>query len=74
MYVENSEKVGRDMADNVCIAIAVSRPEGLDEVPGAIASAKRVIAWAEGQGFDAELVTDEAEPTTCARLREVFVI
>ena len=60
------------MGDNVCIAIGVSRPEGLDEVPGA--SAKRVIARAEAQGFDAELVTDEAEPVTCARLREVFVI
>jgi hypothetical protein len=61
------------MANKVCIAIAVSRPEGLDEVPGAILSAKRVIEWAEAQGFDTELVTDKAEPVTCARLREVFV-
>jgi len=60
------QESGDDMADNICIAIAVSRPEGLDEVPGAIASAKRVIAWAAAQGFDAELVTDEAEPVTCA--------
>jgi hypothetical protein len=62
------------MANNVCIAIAVSQPEGLDEIPGAVPSAQRVIAWAEAQGFDTELVTDAAEPVTYARLREVFVI
>src|ERR1700741_3182523 len=64
---------GVDLTDNLCIAIAVSQPQGLDKVPGAIPSARRMIAWAQAQGFDTELITDETEPVTCARLREVFV-
>ena len=54
------------------IAIAVARPDGLDEVRGAIPSATRLGRWADLQGYDVELVTDEAEPVTCARLACIF--
>lgn len=54
------------------IAIAVARPDGLDEVRGAIPSATRLARWADLQGYDVELVTDESEPVTCARLAGVF--
>lgn len=60
------------MSEDLCIAIAVSRPEGLDPLPGAIPSAKRLAAWAQGQGYATELVTDASEAVTCARLTEVL--
>lgn len=62
------------MVRDLCIAIAVSKPESLDPVAGAIPSARRLLAWAHAVGYDTELVADEdpAVPVTCARLREVF--
>ena len=60
------------MPRDFCIAIAVSSPEDLDQVPGAIPSAKRLLAWAKAQGYDTELVADDARPVTCARLADVF--
>lgn len=62
------------MARDLCIAVAVSKPESLDPVAGAIPSARRLLAWAQAIGYDTELVTDEdpAVPVTCARLREIF--
>lgn len=60
------------MAKDICIAIAVARPDDLDEIPGALPSAQRVVAWASALGYDTELVSDATEPVTCARLKEVF--
>src|SRR4051812_45268241 len=60
------------MPNDLCIAIAVSTPENLDAVPGAIPSAKRVVAWAQALGYSTELVTDEVNPVTCELLNEVF--
>jgi hypothetical protein len=65
--------VGGGVANDLCIAIAVSKPEDLDVVPGAIPSAKRVVAWAKSQGYDTALVTDENnDAVTCERLKKVF--
>ncbi|MBR0850725.1 hypothetical protein JQ543_23490 [Bradyrhizobium diazoefficiens] len=60
------------MASKICIAIAVSKPDGLDEIPGAIPSAKRLATWANEQGYGCRLVTDENEAVTCQRLNAVF--
>ena len=61
------------MTTNVCIAIAVAHPEGLDELPGAVPSAKRFAAWATSQGYTVELITDEANNVvTCERLADAF--
>ncbi len=60
------------MAKDLCIAIAVARPEGLDEIPGALPSAQRVAAWASALGYDTELVSDATDPVTCETLKEVF--
>lgn len=62
------------MARELCIAVAVSKPESLDPVAGAIPFARRLLAWAQAIGYDTELMTDEdpAVPVTCARLREIF--
>src|SRR6476619_3762711 len=60
------------MGNDLCIAIAVSKPEDLAAVPGAVPSANRIIAWAKALDYDTELVTDEVDPVTCARLNEVF--
>jgi hypothetical protein len=54
------------------VAIAVARPDDLDEVRGAIPSATRLSRWAALQGYEVELVTDEAQPVTCATLAAVF--
>lgn len=56
----------------VFVAIAVARPDGLEEVRGAIPSATRLAQWADSQGYAVKLVTDESEPVTCARLAGVF--
>jgi hypothetical protein len=61
------------MAKDLCIAIAVSKPDDLDEIPGAIPSAQRIVSWAGSLGYDTELVSDAEAPVTCARLKEVFV-
>jgi hypothetical protein len=60
------------LAKRLCIAIAVSKPDGLEEVPGAIPSATRLADWASGQGYDVALVTDKPDPVTCARLADIF--
>lgn len=60
------------MSQDLCIAIAVARPEGLEYLPGAVPSARRFAAWAHSQGYVTEVVTDEADPVTCTRLAEVL--
>ncbi len=60
------------MAKRLCIAIAVAKPDGLEEVPGAIPSAERFADWARSQDYDVALVTDDPDPVTCDRLAAVF--
>jgi len=60
------------LAKELCIAIAVAKPDDLDEIPGALPSAQRVVAWASSLGYDTELVSDATEPVTCERLKKVF--
>lgn len=57
---------------DLCVAIAVSRPDDLNPIPGAIPSAKRLVAWARAMGYDTELITDADEPVTSERLRQIF--
>jgi hypothetical protein len=44
---------------NICIAIAVSRAENLDPLPGAITAAHSVIEWATALEYRTRLITDE---------------
>jgi hypothetical protein len=59
----------------ICLAIAASRSEQLEHLPGAITAAEEVGQWAERSGFAiVRVVTDKKrdEPVTIARLRGVL--
>ena len=50
-------------SNRIFVSMAVSRPGGgLEPLPGAITSAKRMAAWAKAQGYNTLLLHDEAEP------------
>jgi hypothetical protein len=53
----------------ICIAIAVHQPERLTPLPGALTAARSIVEWADALGYRTKLITDEAEPVTCARLK-----
>jgi len=62
---------------HVCIAIAVSAPESLDALPGALTAADQVMAWGTAQGYRTLLITDDPGRTgkathkvDCDRLRK----
>ncbi len=63
---------GRALAKDVCIVISVAQPEGLDALPGALPSAQRFASWANSQGYDVSLVSDDVEPVTCEGLASAF--
>ena len=62
------------MPRDVFIAIAVSKPDELDFVKGAIPSAQRLLAWAKAAGYETALITDDEgrTPVTFERLHEVI--
>jgi len=63
------------MAKRVCISIAVSTPERLDPLPGAIQAAKDVVDWAAAAGFDTHLYVSDQDglPVTAARLNAALM-
>lgn len=63
------------MPDRVLIAIVVSKPEGLEFVPGALPSATRLVSWAKTQGYDTHLVDDRGgeAPVDTDQLCKVIV-
>lgn len=62
------------MVSRIFIGIAVSKPDELSRLPGAIPSALRLAAWARSQCYDTTLVTDSdpGKPVTAATLRDVL--
>src|SRR4051812_50038896 len=65
----------RPMPKKVCISIAVSKPEKLDALPGAITASHDVLAWARAAGFTTPpAVTDEdGSPGTGTRLNAALM-
>jgi hypothetical protein len=63
---------GMDKPVRICVAIGVSRPERLDELPGVIAAAESIAEWARSLKYETALVTDKRDPVTCARLKETI--
>ncbi|BAM92701.1 hypothetical protein S58_67340 [Bradyrhizobium oligotrophicum S58] len=63
------------MPKKICISIAVSRPEKLDALPGAIMASHDVLAWARAAGFTTPpAVTDEdGSAVTVTRLNQALM-
>jgi hypothetical protein len=57
------------MSEKLFFGIGVKRPAGLTALPGVWEGLEAMAAWARGQGYRTELVTDQAGPVTSMRLR-----
>ena len=57
------------MSDKVLFTVAVSRPEKLEPLPGALAAATSMEAWAKEAKFVSSAITDDGlEHVTVERL------
>ena len=61
------------MPKRVLFAIAVSRPEKLEELPGALDAAQWMATWAAKADFAAHVITDEKDDVTVERLNAAFM-
>ena len=57
------------MGKYVAVAIGVARAGSLPELPGAVNGAKEFHNWADKQGYETYLVTDESEEVTVQKLK-----
>lgn len=63
------------MPKRICLSIAVSKPEKLDPLPGAIQASRDVIAWAAAAGFATLPPVSDADgsPVTVAQLNAILM-
>lgn len=63
------------MAKKVCFSIAVSQPERLDPLPGAITASHDVLAWAKAAGFETPpaITDDGGNAVNVARLNAALM-
>jgi caspase domain-containing protein len=62
------------VSDRVLFTIAVSRPERLEPLPGALAASQWMTAWAQKANFKPYTITDEgADGVTVDRLNKAFM-
>lgn len=54
--------------DKLFVSIAVSQPENLAKLPGAITAAKRMASWAKANGYATLLIHDEDHPLVSVKL------
>lgn len=57
-----------EIPDKLFVSIAVSRPENLVELPGAITAAERMAEWASANGYATLLVHDKKHPVVSVEL------
>jgi hypothetical protein len=58
------------MPDRVFVSVAVSKPEDLTELPGAITAARRMATWASAHGYRTVTIDDSKVPVTVERIRK----
>jgi len=60
------------MATYVAVAIGVANASGLPKLPGAVNGAEEFRDWAQQQGYETHLITDENGPVTVQSLKAVI--
>jgi hypothetical protein len=62
----------KSMNGKFFIGIGVSRPRGMDLLPGVQNSIDSMVSWAIQQGYSSETITDGDGPVTADRIRQII--
>jgi hypothetical protein len=58
------------MPERIFVSVAVSKPNDLIELPGAITAAQRMASWADANGYRSLTIDDRVKPVTVDRIRK----